>query len=321
MLCRRNLSVLNMSKCVKCAKQAKISLAYGPHRFCAEHFNEFFEKRVFKTVRENKLLGNAEKCAVGLSGGKDSTAALFLLQKLFAKTNPIEAVMVDEGIKGYRDKALKIAKKNCEEWRIPFTVVDMKKELGYSMTDVFKKISKNEELGSSCSFCGVFRRRLLNKGALAIGADKTATGHNLDDEAQSIVMNFFESDLRRLSRLGPIVSEKKSKKLVPRIKPLYESPENEILAFCSFNGLKHYSEECCPFSWQAKRNEFRSTVDSFEEKFPGTKFKLLASFRQLKPLLEKSFAGEKFNYCAKCGEPTSARECRSCSKLDALLKH
>lgn len=310
-----------MAKCDRCPEESKISIPYGPHKFCGGHFLEFFERRVRKTIRMNKLVKGRENIAVGVSGGKDSLVTLHILHSIFGKTNPIHAIMIDEGIKGYRDKALKFAKKSCEELGIDYTLVSMKDEIGFSMTEIMKKISKDKKLGKSCSYCGVFRRMLLNKTALELKAKKIATGHNLDDEVQSILMNFFDNDWVRMSRLGPIAGIKGFKKFVPRIKPLYETPESEVLAYASFNGIGHFSEECCPFSWQAKRNHFREMVNKMEGEMPGTKYKILASFREIKPKL-KSFKGKgKPNSCKWCNSPASGEICQSCKQLEKIRKN
>ncbi len=260
-----------MQKCNRCSKEAKIFLAYGPHSFCKWHFLEFFEKRVRKTINRFKLVKPGERIAVGVSGGKDSITALHLLKKIFPKGTEIHAVCIDEGIKGYRDKALKIAKGHFEELGVDYTVLKMKKELGFSMVEIAKKLNERkhlQETQGTCSYCGVFRRKMLNDFAFNEKFDKLATGHNLDDEVQTILMNVLQNDLAKFSRLGPI-SAGESKLFVPRIKPLYETPEKDIIAYASFNGIKSYSEECCPFKWQAKRNLFRSELDKFEEKSPG----------------------------------------------------
>src|SRR3989344_7824805 len=90
------------TKCDKCDSQSKIILPYGPHRFCAEHFSNFFEDRVRKTIRTNELIKYGEKIAIGVSGGKDSMVTLHLLNKLYGNQAKIEAIMIDEGIPGYR---------------------------------------------------------------------------------------------------------------------------------------------------------------------------------------------------------------------------
>ncbi len=315
---------LQLNRCERCFGQAKIFLPYGPHRFCAEHFNSFFEKRVQATIRQNKLIKYGEKVAVGVSGGKDSMATLHLLHRLYGKTaqNKIEAIMIDEGIKGYRDRALQIGAKHCEENGIDYHVVKYQDELGLDMNEVMKKIHEDPQLGSTCSFCGVFRRDFLNEKALEIGADKLATGHNLDDECQSIAMSLFGSDFARASRLGPTTGERRFEKMVPRIKPLYETPEKDIIAYTAINGIEHSSEECCPYSWMAKRNHYRKMLNELENAVPGTKLSMLASFMKMKPLLadfEKE-NGKGLGECTRCGSPSRGEVCGTCRQMEKLLE-
>jgi len=276
---------LSLNRCDRCGEPAKIFIGYGPHRFCKEHFNHFFEKRVRKTIRMNQLIKYGEKICVGVSGGKDSMVTLDLLYKIYGKQIRLEAVLIDEGIKGYRDKSMQIGIDYCKKNGIPYHTVSFESEFGLNMEGVMKKIHADQKLGSTCSFCGVFRRHFLNKKARELGADKLATGHNLDDEVQSIAMNLFNNNLTTLARLGEIASSLKDKGFVPRIKPLYDTPEKEIIAYAAFNGIEHYSEECCPYSWMANRNLYRKLLNELEEHSPGTKHSLLATFRELKPIL------------------------------------
>ena len=92
-------------KCDRCEKKSVIELLYGPHWLCKEHFLHFFEKRVKKTCRANKLVSPGEKILVAYSGGKDSAVTLYLINKIFGGRNEIQALLIDEGIEGYRDKA------------------------------------------------------------------------------------------------------------------------------------------------------------------------------------------------------------------------
>ena len=313
---------LQLNRCERCGKEAKIFLGYGPHRFCKEHFNDFFEKRVKRTIRQSKMISYGEKIAVGVSGGKDSMVTLHLLNKLLGNQNKIEVIMIDEGIKGYRDKSMQVGIKYCKENGIPYNTVAYEKELGVDMEGVFKKIQQDEKLGSTCGFCGVFRRQFLNSKALEIKADKLATGHNLDDEVQSIAMSLFGNQLARIAGLGEIAGVKKHDKFVPRIKPLYETPEKEIISYAAFNGIEHYSAECCPYSWMAKRNHYRKMINELEESVPGTKYSILSTFRELKPMLvQKELEKEpQFSQCEKCGSPCRGIVCNVCIQLEKLEK-
>ena len=271
-------------KCEKCGKDAKMRLPYGPHDYCENHFLEFFEHRVRKTIRVNGLVKPGEKVLVGVSGGKDSLVTLYLLHKIFSQAIRLEALMIDEGIPGYREKALKIAKRHCAEWNIPFTVVLHKSEFGKTTSDVFHAIGGEKAVESACAYCGPMRREILNKYAVEGNFDRLATGHNLDDECQSILMNVFDNDTKRMGRLGPIADSDGTGTMVPRVKPLYLSPEKEVIAFAAFSGIESYSEECCPFSWQAKRNAFREMLNSMEERFPGSKFKIIGFLEGFKKI-------------------------------------
>jgi GMP synthase PP-ATPase subunit len=98
------MTVKNPKKCEVCGKKSVITLGYGPHYFCEKHFISFFEARVRKTVRKYKLFKPREKLLVALSGGKDSIVVLKLIHKFYNKSNEISALIIDEGVRGYRDK-------------------------------------------------------------------------------------------------------------------------------------------------------------------------------------------------------------------------
>ena len=308
-------------KCDKCGKKAIIELPYGPHFFCKQHFLHFFEKRVRKTCRVNKLVKQREKLLVAYSGGKDSSVALYLMKKIFGKTNGVEALLIDEGIKGYRDKALGFAEQNCKAWEIPFTRISFKEEFGFTMVDVMKKTGAKKKLGGTCSFCGVLRRQLMNKYAKELGAGKLVTGHNLDDEAQSVLMNVCDADLKRFVRVGAMAGQTKVKGLVPRIKPLWETPEIEVIAFAHYSGIKFYEEQCCPFKWQAKRNVYRAVLNHLESQFPGTMHSTLSFLKQAKPALLKKKKEIVIGSCERCGSPTNQKVCAACKKIERFEKN
>lgn len=242
-----------------------------------------------------------DKTALGVSGGKDSMSLLHILSK--NHYNPV-VLTVDEGIKGYRDKTARIVHDYCDEHDIPAHVFSFKKAFGTT-------IDKLAQRRSPCSACGVLRRRLLNNAARELGCTKLAVAHNLDDETQTVLMNFFRSEFARIARSGPITDMTKNKKFVPRIKPLRECPERESVAYALLNNVP-YSDAECPYAQTAYRNSVRRLLNEMEEKHAGTKFGVLRAFDRLTPVLRRHYAKGRPSSCQKCGEPSADTVCKVC---------
>lgn len=274
---------------------------------------KYFEKRVKREIRKQVNLYPGDKIAVAVSGGKDSMVTLKMLHETFKSRRDIEvhAISCDEGAKGYRSNCIKIVKKYCEKEGIPHHVVNFYDNFGMTMDEIAPVSNEN----SPCTYCGVLRRKCLNRVAKEIGAKYLATGHNLDDMSQSIMMNFVRGDIERLARLGP--HNKVQPGLIPRFHPLRMIPEKESLLYAMITGMEFYAEPC-PYRGEALRNQYREIVDDLEMRSPGSKFSIISSYDQLKPMLDSSIESAKLKDCA-CGEPTLGKKCKAC-EYEALLK-
>ncbi len=240
-----------------------------------------------------------------MSGGKDSGVMLHLLSK---QTDP-EAILIDEGIEGYRDKNVENAKKVCEELDVPLNIYSFEEEYGFRLDDLD---DKNLSRGP-CSYCGVLRRSLLNEKSRELGFDKLAIGHNLDDEAQTGLMNFVRGEFHRIARMGKEVGVVEEEDFVKRFKPLRRCPEKEVVTYGLLIGLDAGFDEC-PYVKQAYRADIRDSLNDWEEKYPGTKFSVLNSSDELAGLIEDEFRGE-IKKCSECGEPCAGDICQKCSML------
>ncbi|MDD5337110.1 MAG: TIGR00269 family protein [Candidatus ainarchaeum sp.] len=296
--------------CSACGKPAVINLAYAARHLCAGCFVKYFEKRFLDTVREFRMIKPRERVAVGVSGGKDSMVLLHLLAKL-RKRLPFEivAITIDEGIAGYRSRTLAVAKRECKKLKVPLRVLSFRKGVGFSLDEIMKKE------GSACSWCGVFRRYLLNKGARKERASKIAIGHNLDDVAQTVLMNIMRNEPARLARFLEPISEDDA--FVPRIRPLMRAPEKEIAAYAMLKGIRiTYSE--CPYAYQSFRQHVKGQLNETEEKYPGTKIRILNSFIWMEKLMEKEGEKSEILKCSGCGEPSSRGLCMACKMIERL---
>lgn len=300
-------------RCSKCDKDAVIFIKYSGDHLCKAHFIEFLEKRVKKEFRVQVKLKKNAKIGVALSGGKDSSVTLFLLSKIFKDRKDIKLIpiLIDEGIEGYRGLAIDAAKKFTARLNLDLNI--------YKFSDFFEhtidQIAMLKKEILPCSYCGVFRRNLLNIAAKKNSVDYLATGLNLDDTAQSIIMNIARDDISRLSRMGPHEIVKDG--LVPRIQPLITVPEREVLIYAILNNIEFYHGEC-PYALTAVRNEFRDAIDSWELRTPGTKYAILNSYNAIKDLIADKYSITALNACERCGEPTTGRICKSCELLESL---
>jgi uncharacterized protein (TIGR00269 family) len=300
--------------CCKCKKPAITFIRYNGTHLCKNHFIEYFERRVKKDIKKQGKTIKGIKIGVALSGGKDSTVVLHLVHDIFSKRSNIEifAITVDEGIEGYRPESIKIASENCKKLGIKQYIISFKDTIGITLDDIAKK---DDEL-AECSYCGVFRRLCLNKKARNLGIDKLVTGHNLDDMSQSILMNFVNSDMQKLARLGP--HKKIQPGLVPRMLPVRIIPEKEVALYAILKNIE-YHDGVCPYAINALRGDFKEVIDDLEYKHPGTRHSILSSYDSIKEILIEKYPPTDLNKCTKCGEPTSQNLCKACILKNRIM--
>jgi len=286
--------------------------------FNKNEFLEYFEKKVRKTIRTNDLLGKKERILVAVSGGKDSTTTLYLLDKI-TKSNKgisVEALFIDVGIGDYSKVNKVNIVKFCKEYDIKLHLTSFREEFGYNLCYI-KDLAKEKKLKwKSCTICGILKRYILNKKAKELKATKLATGHNLDDEAQAIIMNMFKNTMPVMARLGPISGTQKQKGFVPRIKPLYLSSEEEVRIYSKLQNFP-VKYEHCPCRATAYRKEVADLLDTFEKNHKQTKYSIVRSLIEILPDLKKKYKG-KVNYCSKCGEPSAGDTCNTCNMFKIL---
>ncbi len=312
----------DLALCSVCKRrEAFFFRTYSGERLCKRCFVKSIEDKTRATIAKYRMLGFDDRVAVAVSGGKDSVSLLHVLAKLernYPKASLI-AVTVDEGIKGYRDEALKIAAENCQQLGIEHVVVSFKQLFGLTLDEIIRRLRRKEgEALTSCACCGVLRRKALNLAARKVGANKIATGHTLDDETQTILLNIFHGDVLRLAREKPVTDEVHPK-LVQKIKPFCGIPDRETALYAYAKSIE-FQGRPCPYASEALRNDARSMLDRLEERHAGVKFTIFRSIERIRPALEELDSREGLMECSECGEPTSERICRTCQMLRQMKR-
>jgi uncharacterized protein (TIGR00269 family) len=300
--------------CSRCDSTAIYSAYYSGENLCRKHLEQSIERRVKQEIRSQVSFGKEKtRIAIAFSGGKDSSVMLYLLHKLIGNRRNLEltAVTVDEGISGYRNVEMEGAKRLCSELGISHRVLSFSEKYGRTMDE----IARLDREAIPCSHCGPMRRQVLNILAREVDADYIALGMNLDDYAQSILMNVIKGDVSRMARLAP--HDEPDDLLVRRILPLKRIPEKEVMIYAIVNGIKA-ERIWCPYYGRAERNEAREIITALEEKHPGTAYSIAKFGDAVKHSLKNRENNVRLGRCKACGNPTESDMCSVCMNLERL---
>ncbi|XP_028598548.2 cytoplasmic tRNA 2-thiolation protein 1 [Podarcis muralis] len=299
--------------CASCgSRRAALRRPKTGQALCRECFVAAFEAEVHGTVVSARLFQPGETVAIGASGGKDSTVLAHVLRLLNERHGyglRLLLLSVDEGIAGYRDDSLAAVRRNQGSLGLPLHVVSYQELYGWSMDRIVRHVG----LKNNCTFCGVFRRQALDRGAALLGADKIATGHNADDIAETVLMNFLRGDVGRLRRCADILTGSEGQ--LPRCKPLKHAYEKEIVLYAYFQGLDYFSTECV-YSPNAYRGHTRALLKDLEATRPSTVADLVHSGERL--AVREDVRMPTQGTCQRCGYLSSQPLCKACLLLEGL---
>ncbi|ORY43258.1 hypothetical protein BCR35DRAFT_285424 [Leucosporidium creatinivorum] len=337
---------------------------------CKQCFFDVFETEIHNTImgfgqaegssadgkgKRKELFRRGEKVAIGASGGKDSTVLAHIMTLLNDRYDyglDLCLLSIDEGISGYRDASLDTVKRNAVQYDLPLKILSYHELYGgWTMDRVVGEIGKK----GNCTYCGVFRRQALDRGAHLLTVDHVVTGHNADDVAETVLMNVLRGDIARLERctaittggdLPPELDDPEDTKtlegLLPRTikrsKPFKYTYEKEIVMYAYFKKLDYHSTECI-YSPTAYRGHARALVKDLESIRPSAIVDIIYSGEAMASsikLLGRRAGGdpgptnEKKGYtraprnsqqkCTRCNSLSSQPLCQACMLLESLNK-
>ncbi|KAK6503918.1 nucleotidyltransferase [Arthrobotrys conoides] len=270
----------NMHRCAICqTNRAQVIRPKNGQKICKNCFLEVFELEVHTTIVENNIFPNrGERVAIGASGGKDSTVLAATLKALNERYDyGVEFVLlsIDEGIHGYRDDSLETVKRNAGQYGMDLCIVGYDALYGWTMDKVVEKVGRK----GNCTYCGVFRRQALDRGAKRLNISHILTGHNADDIAETVLMNLLRGDLPRLGRCAEIMTASLTSPM-RRSKPLKYAYEKEIVLYAHYRELDYFSTECV-YSPEAFRGNARSLLKELEKIRPSSVLDIVRSGEQL----------------------------------------
>lgn len=225
---------------------------------------------------------------------------------------------VDEGIKGYRDDSLETVKRNAVQYDMPLKIVGYDELYGWTMDQVVETIGKK----GNCTYCGVFRRQALDRGAKLLDIQHVVTGHNADDVAETVLMNLLRGDMPRLSRSTSIITGDASSD-VKRSKPLKYAYEKEIVLYAHHKKLDYFSTECI-YSPEAFRGTARSLIKNLEKVRPSAILDIVRSGEDMALLtpgkIKAACACDEGDSIGGCGSANGRSSGNELAQMEESLK-
>ncbi len=324
--------MFDIPSCDSCEHPAVILQEYSGRVLCNKHLAKSVRKKISRELRQQFEIekGVMTTIFVAISGGKDSAVLLDSLVDILGQRRDVKIIAgtVDEGIEGYRPPSLICAEELCKKLDVEFVTVSYRELQFMDMDDVVKKLpmvieNDNDAPRMPCAYCGVFRRQGINYLASKVGADVVALGHNLDDMAQTVLMNLTNGDIERTLRLAPHTTTPLDG-MAPRIVPLRWVPEQEIHLYALHRNLPIHHEEC-PHARGALRWRHRELVARMEEDVAGTRHGLVRAADHIKVMRDQitALGGSPTKLappapCVQCGELTSGNQCKACDMRTLL---
>jgi uncharacterized protein (TIGR00269 family) len=297
-------------KCRKCGEPAILELRRHNAAFCVPDFLGFFKNQVREAIRKYRMFEKDEQVLVAVSGGKDSLA---LWDVLIDEGYRTTGLYLDLGIFDYSVESRAKCDKFAAARGVPLLVTRVAEAVG-APVPVIKDVTRRPP----CSGCGLSKRYLMNRVALEQGIAVVATGHNLDDEAATLLGSVLHWQTEALSRQAPALPSTHAK-LVRRVKPLYRLSERETAAYAFLRKIDYIVDEC-PFAAGATSIAHKETLSRMEDASPGAKHNFLFGFLDKgRPAFERAEA-VALNECARCGQVTTGTICAFCKLADQVKR-
>ena len=199
--------------------------------------------KVIETIKKFNMLNNGENVVVGLSGGADSCALTHILARLSGKMDlHITAVHINHGIRGEEaERDEKSAEEFCRRLNIEFIAYhcDIPSEAA-------KRGIGEEEAGRLVRYEKFYETAEKKNGA------KTAVAHNMNDKAETLIMNLCRgAGMKGLAGIKPVGGS--------IIRPLIFCTRDEIEKYCDDNNIE-YCTDSTNLQNEYTRNKIRNIL-------------------------------------------------------------
>ena len=229
---------------------------------------ETLASRVRQAAERYGMISPGDRIVVGLSGGKDSAALLYVLahlRRFWPEPFELTGLSVDPGFPGGEGMFDSTAA-FCASLGVEYRIVK---------TDIYGIVFGERREKNPCSLCAKMRRGALSGETEALGATKLALGHHMDDAAATLLMSLTAGG--RIGCFSPVtVYEDKGFSV---IRPLIYCREREIRALVRAAELPTVKSPC-PEDGETERAEAAELLRELDARHRGVYRRLIGAMER-----------------------------------------
>jgi tRNA(Ile)-lysidine synthase TilS/MesJ len=218
------------------------------------NYNKWFLTAVKKTIIKYGMLKEGDKLALGVSGGKDSSALLYIMSLVQSHAPfhfSMQAIFVDMGW----EMDIAPLEDLCSNLGIPFNV---------EKTRISRIVFEVRQEKNPCSLCAKLRRGALHKAAKELGCNRVALGHHLDDVIQTFFLNLIYTGKMDTFKPHTYLSRQD----LYLIRPLVSITQRTVSSLVRLENLPVIKNPC-PVAGETKRHEMGEITDFITSRYPS----------------------------------------------------
>lgn len=224
--------------------------------------------KVRAAVDKYNMIGEGDRVAVGVSGGKDSLFLLCAMKELsryYPRHFTVTAITADPCFGGEATNFSSI-EALCSRLEIPYII---------RKTNLGPLIFEERKEKNPCSLCAKMRRGILHNICVEQGLTTIALGHHQDDAVETFYMNLLYGG--KLGCFSP--KSYLTRKKLTMIRPLIFCTEREIRAAAARMALP-VVKSGCPADGATARGDTGRLLDQLEQQFPDLKTKTMGALER-----------------------------------------